>query len=417
MSIHAEPGPHEQLVGQSSAADYGATLEQFYLTSDGTDWAPAFERFLAGTSGRLRLSCSKEYDIKSTINICRPVIIEGCGTTQKASTIYAARGITAIAVRSAAYCGTGADGSGTRLKDVFIRERSGDTAQTLRFGVLMESPATLDRVRIWNFSNGVRMDADLARSGTAATNADGWSINDLTVNNADHAGVIAIGANTSNGLANKVNVTSNCWDADKLGVDGTPLYPVEGATGPLFPSCAGFIDSSKWGSTWVAAHSANSKDANLTGAATATTYYPPGRFLGTARGVCVGCYQENQGVGVTSYVDAIELNTSSVGLSGEASYAGGGVALQSRGVPALAVDNLSLVSPTIVPRVVTGTNFPILFRIWRTAGEPDLRIEQDNAPASGCSPSCARVRGSYQGLSAQTAWRWLGDPASFIGFP
>lgn len=410
---HIGPEPLRQTVGQSTP-EYEATIEQFYQAADGGDWSPAFQRFMASSSARLRLSCFKTYSVSSTIDVCRPVVIEGCGPTTGGSEISAASGVTAIAVRADAFCpGTGVSGAGSRFSDLSVEDHTYPTTKVHRFGILMEAPAHVERVTTSGFSNGIRVDADLARSGSAKSDAEAWSVNDVIVNFSDHAGLIAIGDNASNGLLGSLSVVHTCWDPDKLTAGGVPLYPSEGTTPPVFPQCAAFIDGSKWGNTYYAAHAADTKDREpKTGSTFTTTYYQPARFIGISRAVCVGCYREAQATGVAGYSDVAVLNTTSIGLGGKMAYGGGGVAVWSAGTPGLRFDNLSLMAPTFEPATTTGTTYPILMRLHLQSGN-FMHIEQDNAPAFSCAPNCKNLRGSWKGANAFVAWRWKGDPAEW----
>jgi hypothetical protein len=261
--------------------------------------------------------------------------------------------------------------------------------------VLLEAPAHLERLLIRNFSNGIRVEANAA----TATNAEGWSLSDITVNNSDHAGVLVMGDRASNGLVDKVDCTSDCARADKLNASGQPLYPTSGTT-PLFPACAGFIEGTTWGSTWFTAHAANIKD-ETTGST--THYFPPARFEGTSRSVCVGCYNELQGVLESSY-NFMQLNTTSIGLGGDMNYDGGGVLFIPGGAAStFVVRNLSLQLPVFEPNL--GTSETTTVMTFLNQNNTRMRIKRTGTGS---------VFGQFQNLSSGGAWSWSGSTFQWI---
>jgi hypothetical protein len=344
-------------------------LDSYRQAADGDDYAPAFRRYLAAGDPRVDLECGRTYVLRSTVNICKAAQIRGCGLS---TFVVAAPDITAFAVRFASWCaanGTPGNGYGTSISGFWIRQFG--TSSVPRFGVLLEATAHVEDLRTWGFTNGIRIDADVQRAGAAKSGANQWTLNRVRAVYADHAGVLVRGGDSNVGVGTSVDVTHNCWHPERVPVD-----PV------LYPPCAGLIDASFLGNTWIGLHSADTGQGLRPPAA---NVYPGAAFIGPGqRSVCLGCYREADQL-------PAPLSANSIALGGLSSYTGGGVSLHSR-----VLTNVTLRAPTFAPLDDPTDRTPPLFFLRLRDGSA-LHVEQDGLG----------VRSSYKGANSLVGWRWL----------
>lgn len=385
---------------------YDVFIEDSLFTAamgSGSDWGAAFRKFLTDSvSQKLRLACNKTYTIQTTVEICRPVVIQGCGAS---TIIQAASGVTPFKVR---YAGGNCNpptltGGNTRFEDLAIREAS--AASVVRFGVWAEAAVHLQDVTINGFSNGVRIDADLSRSGSAQSQANGWSLERVAISNAEHAGMVTFGRDATAGLAENVRVRDNCAQTTKIGVGGGPLYPVYGST-PAFPACAGAVDASFGGSVWTALWSSGTAGS-----------FPGARFEGfdanpavagigpeddSGHAVCLGCRKDET-------VSSV-LSTNAIGIGNRSAYTGKGdgtgegVSLTSGHV----MKNVTLRGATLHPLDLSGTDDTDPLLLIALADGTVMHWEQ-NGPLD--------MRGSWKGANSFVGWRWYASPAAFSPTP
>ncbi len=344
------------------------TLDSYHATADGDDYAPAFKRYLAADDPRVELECGRTYVIRSTVNICKEAQIRGCGLS---TFIVAAPDITAFAVRYESWCeanGTPGNGYGTSISGFWIRQFGASTVP--RFGVLLEAAAHLEDLRTWGFTNGIRIDADTTRADAAKSNANRWTLDRVRAVFADHAGVLVRGGDSSVGVGISVDVTHNCWHPERAPADQV-----------LYPPCAGLIDASFLGCTWIGLHSADTGQGVRPPAENA---FPGAAFVGTSqRSVCLGCYRENDQL-------AAPLSTNSIAIGGNSSYVGGGVWLNAR-----TASNLILKAPTFAPLDDPSDKTPPLFFL-RLGDGSAMHVEQDGLG----------IRSSFKGANSLVGWRW-----------
>ncbi len=383
-----------------NAALYEENIEQYSaLASNGADWGPAFQAFLTtSAASRLRLSCDKVYpvgassdglgacssdgtEIPAAVNICREVTIVGCGGS---TVIETEPGVTASAVRFISWCGgTGsAHGGGTLLKDLTIREAG--SGATRRFGVLMQSQATVEDVQIKGFSNGVRIDGSVSSTSCLGhTGANLWAMHRLQLSGAEHAGVVVRNQDANVGDARSIRSSGNCQAPDKLDGAGQPLYE-----GVRWPICAGVIDDSPIGSTWTSIYAHDNNG------------FPGERFDSTAPAVCVGCYSSG----------AVADNEAQLASGGRTLTLGGSATPSFAGVnfSRAVISNLQLFAATMLPLDEDGDSDPLLF--LQVQSGQRLQIEQDPTNVLG-------LRGSLDGRDDKVAWRWIGNPPEWIYYP
>jgi hypothetical protein len=382
-------------VAQGTAV-YEARLEDFASAmGGGSDWGAAFRSFLTTSSAQtLRLACNTTYSVQTTVDICRQVVIQGCGPT---TIVQATPGVTPFRVRyaGAACSPPTATGADTRFEDMTLREAA--AASVVRFGVWAEATVHLQDIAIAGFSNGVRIDADMTRTGTALSQANSWSMNRVTVTNADHAGVLTFGRDANAGLAERVTARNNCAQTSKVGSSG-PLYPVYGSS-PVFPPCGGIVDASLGGSVWSAIWTNGT-----------TSPFPGARFEGfdqnangsigaeddSGHAVCLGCRKDE----ATSSV----LSTNAIGMGNRSAYSGTGVSLTATRV----MTNVTLRGAVFGPVDPAGTDATDALMFITLADGTVMHWEQ-----SGTSD----LRGSWKGANSLVGWNWYASPQSFVGTP
>lgn len=375
---------------------YQALIEDTAFTSamgGGSDWAAAFREFVSdSTATRLRLACNKTYTFQSTVDICRPVTIIGCGPS---TVIAASAGVTPFRVRYAGgTCSpplaTGAD---TRIEDLTIREQS--AGSVVRYGVWAEAAVHVSDVRVEGFSNGIRIDADTTRSGTAQSQANVWSITRSFVTGAEHAGVLVYGRDANAGLAERLVAQGNCTQVSKSG-SGGPLYPTTPGATPAFPACGGVIDASAGGNVWNGLWTKGT-----------TAPYPGARFEGfdsngdgvldddTGHAVCMGCRKDET-------VSSV-LAPNAIAVGNRSGYTGGGANLNAGRF----ITPITLKTPFIEPLATTTDTTPPLAYFELRDGTR-MNLEQNGAEG---------LRGSWKGANAYSGWYWSGNPAVFTALP
>jgi hypothetical protein len=374
---------------------YEARIEDFASAmGSGSDWGAAFRAFLTTSSAqKLRLACNATYSFQSTVDICRQVIVQGCGPS---TIVQATSGVTPFRVRYGACSPPTVTGADTRFEDLTLRESS--PASVLRFGVWAEATVHIQDVAISGFSNGVRIDGDMTRTGAAQSQANFWSLNRVTVSNAEHAGVLAFGRDANAGLAERVTAKNNCADTAKLGSGGA-LYPVYGASSPVFPPCAGIVDASLGGSVWSATWTTGT-----------VAPFPGARFEGfdqngngsigpeddSGHAVCLGCRKDE--------TVASALSTNAIGMGNRSAYTAPGVSLTAGRV----MTNVTVRGAVFGPVDSTGTDATDPLMFITLADGSLMHLEQ-----SGTS----NLRGSWKGANSLVGWNWYASPQSFVGTP
>jgi hypothetical protein len=392
-----EAGSSQQALQGVFSGVYAATVEDPLFTAamgSGSDWGAAFRKFLSDSPAqRLRLACNKTYTVETTVDICRQIIVEGCGPS---TIVRAARGVTPFRVLSAPACAAGSSGGAeTRFHDLVLREEA--PAAVIRFGVRAEAPTHLEDVLVEGFSNGIRFDADWTRSGAAQSNANGWSLNRVTVKAAEHAGVVAFGKDANAGVAELVIAKANCAQVGKLSSEGQPLYSVYQPGTSTFPPCAGIVDASKGGNVWSALWTSGT-----------VASYPGARFEGfdtngdgqitesddSGHAVCIGCRKDEAVASV--------LSKNAFAAGNRSNYQGSGVSLISR-----VLTNVTLARPTF--QSTPGSSDPTPPVMFFTLRDNSLMHVEENGPGN--------ARGSWKGANAYVGWYWAGAPHTWQGVP
>lgn len=377
---------------------YAADIEDPAFTAamgSGSDWGAALSAFVNNTAvQRLRLACNKTYTVQSTVDICRQIIIEGCGPT---TVISAAAGVTPFKVKSAAACaGSGASGAESRFHDFTLSEAA--AASVVRYGIWAEAAIHVEDVDVKGFSNGIRIDADATRSGSARSDANSWSINRVTVESAEHAGMIAVGRDANAGLAEVLIAKNNCTQASKLDGAGNSLYPVHSGAGPIFTDCAGVVDATLGGNVWAGMWTTGTGGG-----------FPGSRFEGfdangdgqidaaddSGHSVCLGCRKDEAPASI--------LSKNGVAVGNRSAYSGGGIAL----VAGRTMTSATLTTPGLWPtNTATDSTPPVMYLKLRDGSVMNMERNGDY-----------NLRGSWKGANAYTGWYWNGSPASWYGVP
>lgn len=337
------------------------TIEH-YSDGDDTDWLPEVQAFLDDPARPRTLVFGRgDYVLRGTADVCRGVEIRGQG---RATQIVVSPSATVFRVASGTECGNGAGGRETVIRDLTVRN-NGSVPETQASAIVLHRPALLADVTVQGpWANGVRIEADKS----TGANANLWTLRRVRVHNTRHAGVLVRGGDSNVGLAEQVSVVGACAQPED--------YPVS----VEWPECAGIVDASFLGSTWIAAHVSDSWRAY--------------RFQGASqRSVCVGCYREqNQASGL--------LSRRSVALGGLSGWAGGGIV-----IGAGRISPVTLVRPTIQTAHGDTDPTPLLMR-WQSA-DATMRADVELTDSG--------FRGSRLGSNVKTAWWWNVGAPSFVG--
>lgn len=241
-----------------------------------------------GSGCRVELPCRAKIEITRPLDVCLPVALEGCdaGRDDSARTKLVVRGSTlGIALRFGPWCqrrGLGGGAIGARVTGLQVVEASRPALPRLRVGVLVQAPSvTLERVDVLGFGHGILIDAGAKRGAArnlpcgeggacpagstcdrklckpdSATNANGWALDGVSIKSTDHAGVLVRGPDSNAGLGSRVSVVHACQRADlvTMGLDLSG-WPVD------MEPCAGIVDASFLGNTWLAPHVASTAGA------------------------------------------------------------------------------------------------------------------------------------------------------------
>lgn len=211
-----------------------------------------------------------------TIHLCRMVHIVGTGGRGwGASTRIITDGETAIHVAGRLFCqremgypvvrgGRAADGSWSLIEHVWLRDMEGYWHEDHRpdpiysAGVHAEARVALRDMWISEFTQGIRVSADVNRSSTNYDPSVGWvidentnanlvTVQDVQVSSSRHSGVFFDGGDSNAGYTIGLDSSGNCRDGD--------FYESLG-----WPDCANIHDSSFLGNTHIAIHTAYTRD-------------------------------------------------------------------------------------------------------------------------------------------------------------
>lgn len=185
------------------------------------------------------------YRLSQTLRWCRGHIFRGSGGGHwnAATAIHVAKNTSAIVTKFAYECdaldlGFGADAA--QITDLALIS-DGNTGAAPTYGIQVENAFNLmQNLWIRGFTANIFISADVTRK--PSTNANGWRIINVTVDQAEHAGIIVKGGDSNVGLADAFNSASNCAKASKWEA--------------ILGRCANVIDHSFLGCTWIAAHTA-----------------------------------------------------------------------------------------------------------------------------------------------------------------
>jgi hypothetical protein len=282
----------------------------------------------------------------SKVTVCHTIDID-----LKSAKIMTADAVSPIEFRGFGEClaDNRPSAGASRLANAMFRRYSTATPATV-IAIEVHAPVKIEKVSILGYTQGILVYANAATTQplVSRANANGWRLQDVTVQASLHAGVWVDGPDTNVGLSLRTGATSNCKQGSSL----------EGTLG----TCADIFDGSYLGSTWIASATGYAKD-------TTTNAVFPGLVMGdsaNSRSVCVGCYVESgYGGGV------VALHANAVG--GIGSWEGDGNVLQGHrisGLEAVGADGLVSVqlglltgggALTLTPVGQSGT-YPLRFK-------------------------------------------------------
>lgn len=284
----------------------------------------------------------------SKVTVCHTIDID-----LKGAKVMTADAISPIEFRGFGECQVDnrPSAGASRLANAMFRRYSVATPATV-IAVEVHAPVKIERVSILGYTQGILVYANAATTQPliSRANANGWRLQDVTVQSSLHAGVWINGPDTNVGLSLRTGATSNCKQGSSL----------EATLG----TCADIFDGSYLGSTWIASATGYAKD-------TSTNAVFPGLVMGdsaNSRSVCVGCYVES---GYGGGVVAVHANV----VAGIGNWTGDGNVLQGHRISGLeAVGADGLVSVQL--GVLTGGGALTLTPIGQSGTYP-LRFKYD----------------------------------------
>lgn len=182
-----------------------------------------------------------ECSLGSTVELCPGVEISGA--SEQHTVIRTAT--TAFHVRRYGSCR--ADGvrwtGSVRLEKLYLLGSPRHPTESPRFGVHAENNIRLGRLRMNGFTQGVRLVSDGRLSPPGLANL--WRMDEVWIQNVEHAGVFVDGGDVNVGLALGLNISPpTCSAVDKW---------------PQLGECAAIVDDAFLGNVYVAPHTAGTR--------------------------------------------------------------------------------------------------------------------------------------------------------------
>jgi hypothetical protein len=232
-------------------------------------------------------------------------------------------------------------------------------------GIAAANHVRIRDVVVDRFAIGIEIAAYVSQGG----NANGWQMQDVYAQRAEHAGVWVRGSDANAGAWIGGGASSNCQRASK--------WAALLATEPL--PCAGVIERSFLGNTLVGIATASNVELKE-GCTTLVpsciqTKFPGFDFTGLSqRSVCLGCYTESDQA--TSIISPW-----SAAVGGLSRWEGTGLWVEGRRVRSLEVVNGLDPSNTTIIKFGAATNYPGAFMDWSSnaLGLGNLRLISDAA--------------------------------------
>lgn len=339
-------------------------IDSFYNSDDGENYIPAFTRAMTSpeciNGCRIELGC-KTYQFKDTLRLCKPVILYGCG--ERTTNLIFPSGKTGIILGYGSteltdgQCfgiqGNGAQGS---VLSEFQVSSGSDVIPSLTNpnGYSMidikTGTVTLKNIKTTGGTHGVRISAGLSRIGVEKSTANHWRMDMVNATNTHHAPIFVRGPDSNTGVAISVSGVNGCKYASKIkGFVNT----AESLWDKSMVDCAGVMDASFLGNTWIGSHVAMIYDteSNLY----EKSYLAKGDNQLTT---FMGSYAENSS-------SCGQVSARSISMGGISCFEGAGLTFNSN-----KVSNINLISPTISTKTIglTSTDGFQRLMVWRFPG-------------------------------------------------
>jgi len=238
-------------------------IATYYQTTDGDDWSSAIHRAQAQGAVQLELE-AKAYNLAKTVEICRPLRIvgQGIGAALASSSFRIARKTAFRAWFKNHGCpiaGLTAGNGALAMEHVVVFNTGGLSLEGEEpfYGLDARTAPRLHDVWFRGFVQGIRMVCDAASSGT---NCNTFSITHSGTDQNEHAGIYLQGGDVNAGHLFDVSVISSCSKATKW-KHLTHAWCAKYATHPICTDphlqCAGFLDLSFLGNTYLACSAAS----------------------------------------------------------------------------------------------------------------------------------------------------------------
>ncbi len=320
-------------------------LDDFYKAEDGTNYSPAFTRLFQSpecASGcRIELGC-KNYVLQETLKLCKPVVMQGCG--ERLTSIYGPVGKTGIVVgynggtglgQCTATEGNGAAGSILEGFSVIVSSSAPITQDNPKAFVgidIKTGTVTLRNIRTQGGLHGVRLSASVTRPGDERSNGNHWRMDMVAANNTYHAPIFIKGPDSNAGVGTAISGVTGCKAAAKI----KAFVEADGSTwDPVLADCAGIMDASFLGNTWIGSHVSTIYDWEAQRFEKA--------YLATGSNqhvVFIGSYAEQS-------TSCAQISARSISMGGISCFGGAGLTFNDR-----AVSNIDLIAPTISTKAI-----------------------------------------------------------------
>lgn len=339
-------------------------IDNFYKSEDGDDYNPAFTRALTSAECingcRIELGC-KTYIFKDTLRLCKPVILYGCG--ERTTNLIFPSGKTGIVLgygskeSTDGQCfgieGTGAQGSVLSEFQVSsgadmppeLSKPNGYAMIDIKTGTI-----TLKNIKTTGGTHGIRISAGLSRIGSEKSTANHWRMDMVNATYTHHAPIFIRGPDSNTGVGISVSGVNGCKFSSKIkGYVNT----VGSLWDKSMVDCAGVMDASFLGNTWIGSHVAMIYDTESK--VYEKAYLSKGDNQLTT---FIGSYAENSS-------ECGEVSARSISMGGISCFGGFGLTFNSN-----KVSNINLISPTISTRTIGLTALDGFQRlmVWRFPG-------------------------------------------------
>jgi hypothetical protein len=337
----------------------------------------------AGFRGCVFLLPEGKFRLKGTVELCRMHVIRGDSFWNgNAATQITAYQSPAFWMHGYAYCqntqnSPRGQGGRSHIVGLEIDGLQSTDGSVPVLGIKMEDQGVLENVKVTNFVIGIKIAADTTVSPPARANANQWRLTNVSSESNRFAGIFVEGYDVNAGLALGVTANGNCDDKSTAGTmtagHGGNYWKDQAIDGrPALGYCAGIIDKSYLGNTWVGTHVQDSIDTSTTPPTLFEGYHFDGGYYQSS--VCLGCYSETGQR--TNY-----MQSGANIFGGYSNWYGPGFWLHSNVVSSLKIENT--LNPAYKLTLDFGLNADNA--AWRLSRSPGKCSQNSGNPGAPCS--------------------------------